>query len=132
MVLIAVLLIIFSITYVIGEINGPVWMYRGLFGSNYFLFIIGGLIGSSGVMILAILLDKCYYRWNFVISQGTILILGLHGNAIYILSAIYFKLGYNPHSISFTLAASLLIMIFFVPVIKVCSNYCPVIIGRKI
>lgn len=126
------LIILIYITYVIGELNGPVWMYLGQYGANYILFLIGAFTGSGVIFIISVMLIDIYHTWTLLISQGTIVILGLHYNAIVLSSIVYPRLGLNQHNPLLSFITALIVMVSFIPLIKLISRYFPIAIGRKL
>ena len=94
------------------------------YGDNSLLFLLGGLAGSAFVYFLSKLLDNL--RWPLVtdISLGTILILGFHGHFIKAYRSIFSTIS------PFDLLVSILIVLLFVPIIRLCQSYFPLIIGK--
>lgn len=58
--------------------NSPVWMWINGYGSNFFLFILGGLAGSACILIISKWLGNFAAKSVIIISKGTILILAFH------------------------------------------------------
>lgn len=107
-----------------GHYNGKVWMYHAGYGNNIVLFLIGGLAGSIAIFLISKALSCYSFKWTFLISKGTIIILGFH---VYI---IWFIRKYieGPSFVDFIL--SILIILVFIPLIHFLERYCPIFIGK--
>lgn len=109
--------------WICGVYNEPVWMYRCLYGSSIILFIIGSICGT--VMIFAI--SKMFFDRSLsvikYISEGSILILAFH--ILFVRIGLHFPVGYGYY------LESVLIMLLFVPVIRICQRFCPILLGYR-
>lgn len=94
------------------------------YGDNFLLFLLGGIAGSAFIYFVSKLLDNL--RWPLVtdISVGTILILGFHGHFVKFFRSIL------DNSSPLNLLASILIVLLFVPLIRFCQSYFPLIMGK--
>ena len=108
-----------------GHYNGYVWMYLNGYGSNYVLFILGGMAGAMMLYVISLWLSRLPYR-NIVqtLSKGSILIIGLH-------IIIVRRLTVLPDRIwGEDILFSIMILLFFVPIIRVAELYFPTILGQ--
>lgn len=112
-----------------GAFNGNVWMYKNDYGENLVLFLIGGCADSCTLFILCKWLARRFgdCKTIFIISKGSIIILGFH----------YFFIELLPHftqvpvlSAIMDYAAALVIVLLFVPVIKFSELHLPYLIGK--
>lgn len=107
----------------VADLNGSVKMYRLEYGQSIVLFLLGGIIGSSLIYIICRMFRRI---WGGVecISKGSILILGFH---MYIIR-IYKRLLFEPR---FDFLVSILILLGFIPIIRLVSRYFPILVGNK-
>lgn len=118
--------ILVCLLYVILLLNTEPYMYTNSFGNNYFIFLLGGVLGFFLILILSVVLDK--YKSDIIItlSKGTIVILGYHRIMIELIQNVdpsshnYWGWGY-----------SLVILFAFYPVILFCNRYFPIILGKR-
>ncbi len=112
------------VVFLCGHNHEYVFIFMCGYGDNLFLFLIGGLAGSVLVFFISKLLDK--FRWKFIteISIGTLIILGFHIHLIKIC-----KHFIHHRSITDALL-SVLIVLAFVPIIRLCEQYFPIILGK--
>lgn len=87
-------------------------------------FYWGGYVGTCLVWIVSKWLNNCNYPWVATISKGTIIILGFHMNFIKL-----FEFFEPEHNKCLDFLFALLIVFFFVPIIRYAENYFPYIIG---
>jgi hypothetical protein len=124
---IEIVLFIISIALVIlcGNYNGYVWMYLNGFGNNYVLYILGGMAGTCMLYVVSIwLCRQSYHEMAQTLSKGSILIIGLH-------IIIVRRLTELPNRIWIEdLVIAVLIMLSFVPVVKVVDLLFPMLLGR--
>ena len=111
---------------VIGDINGFVWMYKGGYGLDYLMFIVGGIAGTILVYLISKCLDNYILSGVKDISNGSILILGFHYYLVKFI--IIFTDKYSLQ----TCLYSLIILILFVPIIRLTKRYFPVLLGRRL
>ena len=115
-----ILIIVASIiTFICCKYNGNVWCFRNDYGKNFVLYLIGGLSGSIIVFAISKLLQSVKSQIIQTISNGSIIILGLHYPLIR-----YFRIAPELDFIS-----ALTILILFVPIINICAKYAPFLIG---
>lgn len=94
------------------------------YGDNFLLFLIGGMAGSAFIYFLSKLLDNLRGRFIIDISLGTILILGFHGHFIKAFRSVF------PATSALDLVWSVCIVLLFVPIIRFCQSYFPIIMGK--
>lgn len=108
-----------------GKYNGFVWMYLCEFGKNYFLYIIGGLAGTMLLYTVSLWLSRLPYRnMIFMLSKGSIVIIGLHIVIVRQLTELPDRMWVED------LVLSLLILFSFVPVIRLTELFFPLLLGR--
>ena len=126
--MIETLLFVVSVVLVVlcGNYNGYVWMYLNSFGNNYVLYILGGLAGTGMLYVASIWLSRLPYRKMVqTLSQGSLLIIGLH-------IIIVRRLTELPNRFwGEDLIASFLILLAFVPIIRLAELFCPILLGRR-
>lgn len=106
-----------------GIFNGPVWMYRCLYGNNLGYFLLGSLCGTLMVFAFSkLFLDKPF-KLVTTISEGSIIILALHMQLVLI--GLHYPVGYGYY------LESALIMLIFVPIIKFCQKRLPILVGYR-
>lgn len=113
-----------SLVWFCGQYNGFVWMYLCDYGSSYILFIIGGMAGTLLLYILSLWLSRLPYRSMVTtLSQGSILVVGLH--IIFVR-----RLTELPNRVwGEDLLYSLLILILFIPIVKLTKRFFPLLLG---
>lgn len=135
------LLIFFScliIVVLVGNINGAPWMYNNQYGRNIFLFLIGGVAGTIALYMLCYPLNNVHSESINIISRGSIVILGFHILIVKILLKIPNHLHgvfydiINNHISVYKYVMSLVIIIFFIPIICLCENHFPVLLGQRV
>ena len=111
--------------YLCGNYNGYVWMYLNDYGNNYALYIIGGMAGTGMLYIISMWLSRLSYRAMVqTLSKGSLLVIGLH-------IIIVRRLTELPDRIwGEDLAYSIIILLAFVPIIRVAEKYFPIILGQ--
>ena len=112
------------LVFLCGHHHEYVFMVVCGYGDNFLLFLLGGMAGSAFIYFLSKLLDNL--RWRFItdISIGTIIILGFHGHLVKAFRSIFS--ANSPLDILF----SILIVLLFVPIIRFCQSYFPLIMGK--
>ena len=112
------------IVYICGTHNDCVWMYKGGYGNNILLFLLGGIAGSVATFCIAKSSSICPNA-IITISTGTIIILGFNKHLIslsqYLISV--------PQIIDYI--SALIILILFIPIIKVMEKRFPIILGKN-
>ncbi len=122
---IALLILAIFIVYLCGHYNGEVWMYMAGYGNNFALFILGGIAGTTMVFIIskwAERLSKNYMA--MLISKGSIVILGLHIAIVQRLCELPYRSAIEDF------AFSVLILLLFVPLIRIVEIYFPILLGK--
>lgn len=108
-----------------GNYNGYVWMYLNGYGNNFVLYIIGGMAGTAMLYVLSLWLSRFPYRTMIqTLSKGSIMIIGLH----IILVRRFTELPDRIWVEDFALA--LLILLAFIPVIRMTELFFPILLGR--
>ena len=112
------------IVYLCGNYNNIVWMYMGGYGDNMLLFFLGGIAGSLAIFFIAKIFT---YAPNAVttISTGTIVILGFNKHFISIIQYIF---HFSPIIDFFS---AFIILILFIPIIKIMEIWFPAILGKQ-
>jgi len=112
------------VVFLCGHNHKYVFLYICGYGDNLFLYLIGGLSGSVFIFLISKLLEK--FHWSIItdVSIGTTLILGFHMHIIYIIRH-YFN---TPSFADFVF--SIIIVLIFVPIIRFCKSYAPIIMGK--
>lgn len=121
-------LLALSITFVVlcGYYNGYVWMYLCEYGNYYVLYLLGGMSGTVMLYVLSLWLSRLSYR-NMIntLSRGSILIIGLH-------YVIVRRLTELPDRVwGEDLVFAVLILLSFVPIIRLVELFCPLLLGRR-
>lgn len=116
---IAMFLFFILITGICTYFNGNVWVYLNDYGKNFILYIIGGFCGTAIIFILCKWLNNIKLSVVSTISNGSIVILGLH----------FMFIGYTKITPSLDFVCALILLMLFIPVIKLCEKQCPYIIG---
>ncbi|MBQ7946841.1 MAG: acyltransferase family protein [Bacteroidaceae bacterium] len=107
------------ILFVCGKLNGHVWMYNNGYGRNILLFFMGGIAGTVLIYLISkslMAIDSKIVRY---ISQGNIIILGLH----------FYTIGYVNSIFNNKILTSVAIMLIFIPVIWLFKRYAPYALG---
>lgn len=116
------------ILYFISIKNGAPWMYKNLYGNNFFLFLIGGVLGTYLIYLLSIHLSsrKVFERYRpivTILAQGNILVLGFH----LVLVNIYKTLAIDVPLIEYVIGTC--IYAIFYPIILMAKSYFPWALG---
>lgn len=125
----AIEIVIFALAVILiilcGNYNGFVWMYLCEYGNNYALYIIGGMAGTLFLYAVSLWLSRLPYRnMVFMLSKGSIIIIGLH-------IVIVRRLTELPERMwSEDLMFALLILFSFAPVIRLAELFFPILLGR--
>lgn len=129
---IIVLLISFLMTSCFSYLNGPAYMYIYSYGSNIFYFFVASLSGIAFVFSISILLNNCRYKFIVFLSEGTLVILGLHAIVIRVIQAIP-SFIHDTH-ISLILSnivyATLIIIVLSLPIFLF-NKFLPIAIGKR-
>lgn len=110
-----------------GNYNGYVWMYLNGYGNYYVLYIMGGMAGAMMLYVLSLWLSRLPYRnMAMTLSKGSILIIGLH-------IIIVRRLTELPNRIwTEDFLFSVLILIAFIPIVRLAELFCPILLGKFI
>lgn len=128
-------LVVLILLFMLAEINGVVYVVYGQYGSNMLAYILLGTIGIVDVFFMSIIMSKFsrISKYAKTINVGSIMILGLHTllvNKGKTLLEILFSENTFIFESSLALVA-LLILITFVPMIKITQKYIPLTIGNR-
>lgn len=126
--------VVLILLYVISPTNGVVYMIYGGFGKQFYLFMLYSLIGIIGVYLMAIAFSRSRCtKWVQIISFGNIIILAFQG---YFIERIAPRLetltsGKNTLYEYGSVIASIIIMLLFIPIIRWCKRYVPIVVGKR-
>ena len=111
--------------FLCGEYNGYVWMYLNGIGNNYILYIVGGMAGSLMLFVVSLWLSRmpCRYMAQ-TLAKGSILVIGLHIIIVRRLTELPGRMWGED------LLAAVLIVLCFIPLIRLAEMFFPVILGR--
>lgn len=132
MVLFAVFCVLMLVVFVVSDFNGAAWMYQGGFGNNVVLFYLLGLWGTFAFFTLSVMLNDVHSKIISYISIGTIVILQFHRDVYHPIGKFIAEL--NPSVFDeavYTLLASAVVLVVFVPIIMLLGRYAPVFIGGR-
>lgn len=110
-----------SLTVVCYHFNGFVALFRCDYGDHLLLFLIGGVAGTMMVFALSKLLGGAP-KVVEIISRGTIIILGLHINAVLLIQ--------EACPVWLALLYAVMIIMVLVPVIILIERYFPLMAGK--
>lgn len=105
------------------KFNDTVWMYAGGYGGNMVMFILGSVCGTLMCFGLCKLLFNRENKYMLIVAEGTILILALHGLVIRVAHQI--EVGWLFY------AEAIVLVVAFIPLIKICQEYCPILLGYR-
>ena len=117
-----VLIICIFVVYLCEHYNEHIWMDCCDYGSNLFLFLLGGIAGSICIFVLSKFMGHASKAVT-IISRGTILILGFHMPFVKLLRQFF-----NVSFLDFIFAA--IILLVFIPIILFAERFFPLIIGK--
>lgn len=105
--------------------NGYVWMYLCEYGNNYALYLIGGIAGTLMLYIVSLWLCRLPYRnMMMTLSKGSIVVIGLHIIIVRRLTELPNRMWGED------LLLAVLVLLCFVPVIRITELFFPIILGR--
>lgn len=108
-----------------GNYNGYVWMYLNGYGSNYLLYILGGMAGASMLYFISLWLSRLPYHYTAtILSEGSILIIGLHIVIVRRLTELPSRFWFED------LLFSIMILLLFIPVIHMSKRFFPILLGK--
>ena len=128
-------LVVLILLFMLAEFNGVVYVVYGQYGSNIFAYIFLGSVGIVDVFFMSIIMAKLsrISQYAKTINVGSIMILGLH--TLFVnkgKSMLKILFSENTYMYESSLAVvSLLILITFVPMIKIAQKYIPLTIGNR-
>ncbi len=125
--LLEVALLVVAVTGVVlcAHYNGYVWMYLNGIGNNYALYLLGGMAGTLMLYVVSLWLSRLpWHDMAVTLSGGTILIIGLHIIIVRRLMELPDRLWCED------LLASVLILVLYVPLVRLAERFCPVLLGR--
>ena len=102
-------------------------MYDATYGKNILLFFIGGIAGTCAVFVISFFVKSYKPIAVVTISKGTIIILGFHQ----LLIRLFDRLPAIFHSVFFEYVVALLILLTFIPIIRLTEKYFPVLLGYR-
>lgn len=125
-------LIFALLTYAVSSFNGEVHMFSAHYGNSILLFVIAALTGTAMVYALSRLLDNVHLGGVRTISSGTIVILTFHRELVHPLSKLFGKLDMGVIAQNIAIfAASVAIVIVFIPIIMLLERYAPILLGKR-
>lgn len=108
-----------------GYYNGYVWMYLCEYGNNYILFILGGMAGTVMLYVVSLWLCRLPYKYMMMtLSKGSIVIVGLHIVIVRRLTELPSRMWGED------LIFAILILIVFVPIIRLVELFAPILLGH--
>lgn len=118
------IIITLFLVFLCGHNHKYVLLYVCEYGDNLFLFLVGGLAGSTFIFLLCKLFEKNHWSIITDISLGTTLILGFH------MQLISFIRHFFSNASIVDVFFSIIIVLLFVPIIRFCKAYTPIIMGK--
>lgn len=122
---VVLLILAFPIVYFCAKINGCAYLVNHEYGNNLFLFICGAIAGIVLVFAVAKLFSNIKIQGIMDISKGTIIILGFHVQFVVLLCKLYRLASFEE-----ILFVSLVILLIFIPIIRITERFCPILIGK--
>ena len=118
------ILLCLFIIFICGHNHKYVYLYECGYGDNIFLFLLGGVVGTGLVFLISKLLESFTCKAVIDISVGTTLILGFHMHLVTLFR--YFFMTSSVADVLFTV----IILLSFIPVIRLCASYIPILMGK--
>lgn len=131
--LIVYMLLSFLLLLIVSYLNGRVDICTAKYGSNIFLFYIGGILGTITICIISKFLSISVKRNQHHIinySSGSLLVVAFNILAIQIVTKFFYQY-YDYISPLVGVILGVLIFCIFYPMIMLCGKYVPQIIGLK-
>ena len=117
--LVAVLLV-----FLCGKYNGEVWMYLCGYGHYYGLYLVGGFAGTLMLYVLSLWLGRLGQSdMTTTLAKGSILIIGLHIVIVRRLTELPDRFWIEDFLLS------VIILLFFIPVVRMAEKYFPLLLG---
>ena len=125
-------LLLFVITYLIGEENGQARMYMNLYGNSLIWFAVAAMTGSIALLCITFLMDNIESKFAQIISGGTIVILVFHRELLHPLLKWISQQQFDALTSDALMAvASVLVLIAFYPIILIVKRCFPIVLGRR-
>lgn len=126
------IVLLLVIQFLLSELNGPAWMYKGGYGNNILLFYILGFTGTVTSFLISALLDNVRVKAIGMISIGTMVILQFHRDLYYPLGKLVkeFAMGNISEGV-LSFIASAVVLVAFIPIIMLLQRYFPIMIGKR-
>lgn len=126
----AIEIVMFSLSVILvilcGKYNGFVWMYLCEYGKYYVLYILGGLAGTLLLYTISLWLGRLpYHNMVLMLSKGSIIIIGLHIIIVRRLTELPDRLWCEDF------VFSVLILLCFVPIVRLAELFFPFILGKR-
>ena len=126
--------VLLTALYFIAPYNGIVYMIYGGWGNSILLFYVYSICGILGVYLLSVGLSKCrFVSLARTLSLGSIVILAFQGYFIERMAP-RLELMFGGKNFEYeigSLCCSLLIMLVFIPIIKLIQRCCPIVLGKR-
>lgn len=121
---VALLVVAVALIWFCGKYNGYVWMYLCGYGNYFPLYIIGGMAGTLLLYVLSLWQSRLpYHSMVTTLSQGSILIIGLHIIIVRRLTELPNRLWGED------LLMAIFILIGFIPLILFADRCFPLLLG---
>jgi len=120
----------FIIVLCVAPFNGFVSMAVSNCGKNVLLYYFVGIIGSMSIIFFSMLVN---YKNKIVevLSSGSILVIGFHVIVYAYIGFIMKKVNVFPYNLYQVLLISLVVLFSLYPVILLCQQHFPIILGKK-
>ena len=120
------LVVAVSLVYICGQYNGYVWMYLCDYGNHFSLYLLGGMAGTLMLFVFSKWLGRLPYRSMVqTLATGSILVIGLHIIIVRRLTELPARMWVED------MLFSLLILLAFIPVIRLAESFAPFLLGRR-
>lgn len=121
-------LLLFLLFIVLTLIQGKVDLAGYKYGYSYLLFFFNAVLGSYLLFNISAL-APANRKWLTSISNGTLLVLGLHG-LIYVPINLVFHSILGVYNTYLPLLVGLIVLAVCFPIIKCLEKYCPIVLGK--
>lgn len=112
-----------TVLYFVTRANGEVFVYRLIYGTNIFLYLLGGLAGTCLLFFVSKMFDRPA-GWVRTLSVGSVIILGFH---LYLIVMFRHFVDRNPLDV----LVACVILLLFLPVIRFCLRFVPWLVGNR-
>lgn len=127
-----ILIAMILMSFIIANVNATPWLWKGEYGPNILLFVLGAIWGSMIIFILSLLLNRVSIKINTWISIGTMVILCFHIDiCLSILSLLHYDTMVGWMSCLVSGILSVFVLLLFIPIILLVSRYFPIILGNR-